>query len=613
MARLGMSKPVVHTKAFEESVAHKHVPGRAYDIQDPATKLIHMIGGGLFNEPRYYDSNRKYADFLNELATDGKISSRITDDKGLTEQAASVLKAMVDVANSDNPEDLLIIAAWARDKENGLKLRTTPQMAVVMAATNPATQPFVRRYARKIMCRVDEVRQVFAAFRHLFQNTGKTLHKGSLPHSMRKAICDVLANTSDYELLKYNSDEKPTLKDVLLMVSGSKKNPRLHKDGYPLRKAMFEYLVNGKISDGVPEMIKARDAFFKTPSFDQLDLSLLSKAGLTWENITSKFGSKKEVWELCTTLMGETALIKNLRNFEEAGISQKAWDLVQAKLLNVKNSELMPFQLYAASKMVTSKNSKTILDNHADISCAKVPELSGVTVVLVDNSGSAQGTALSKDSILKVSDAGNMLGAIAASRFGIRCLVGVFGDSLVWVPTTSKDTCLDIKNRIDEYATKDERSTHGALAIPEYKRGQGVGGGTETGLWWAIDDLTKRNIKVDRIIICSDICCYTQGDVNCCVNMTKYFGKNASMQGMIDRYKHSVNPDCFVYSVNLAGYEQSQLRENDKRAHLLSGYSEKLFNLIADLEAADTKTQSSVPIPTINVLREKYGVTTPKV
>jgi hypothetical protein len=68
-------------------VAHKHVPGSAYDVADPVTKLVHMIGGGFFNEPKYYDSNRTAAAFFTELFATGKIASVIVGEMGLSEQA----------------------------------------------------------------------------------------------------------------------------------------------------------------------------------------------------------------------------------------------------------------------------------------------------------------------------------------------------------------------------------------------------------------------------------------------------------------------------------------------------------------------------------------------
>ena len=184
---------------------------------------------------------------------------------------------------------------------------------------------------------------------------------------------------------------------------------------------------------------------------------------------------------------------------------------------------------------------------------------------------------------MTVSDTGNTLGAILCKRLGCNAMMGVFGDSLIWVPFNATDSCLSIKDKIDSVAQREERSKNGALAIKGFTRGAGVGGGTETGLWWALHDLTEKKVKVDRIIMLSDLCCYTQGDVNCGYKMSDYFGKNgekATVQSMIDRYRREVNPGCFAYSINLHGYGQSQLKPSGDRNYLLSGWSRA--NLLAD-------------------------------
>jgi len=621
MAKLGTTKKVsVHESTHKETVEHRHVPGRAFEVTNPADRLIHIIGGGFFNEPRYYDTNRNSAEFYAEwIAKGGKITSRILDEMGLTEQARDVIQAMKDVAESDNPEDLLIVAAWARDTKQGLKLRTTPNIALALAAANDRTKPFVRKYATAIMLRADEPRQVFAAFRHLFSKVEKGLHKGSLPHCLRKALAEAYASYTPYELLKWNSEESPTHKDVLLMVQGSKKMPRRRNQqggkmdgGYPLSKAMFNYIVNGTICDDLPEIVKNRETFFKKiKKVSEVTPELLESAGLTWENVLSHFGSKKEVWELVVPLMNEMAITRNLRNFEQAGISQATWDLIYKKCESLKNSVQLPFRFFAAERETTSTDAKTAVSIQCDNAIKNLPDLAGVTVVLVDNSGSATGAVISGKSNLRVSDTGNMLAAVAAKRFGRRAIVGVFGDSLIWVPFNQTDSTISIKKMIDAKAHVENRQSNGALAFSQYKKGQGVGGGTETGLWWGLHDLTERGVHVDRIVLLSDLCCYTQNDVNCGVNMNAAFGKDgekATIESLVRRYRRKVNPNCHVYSVNLAGYSQSQIDSNDKN-HLMSGWSEQIFSLMADIEGVKNQQDSQVAkidLPTIEVLRSKY-------
>ena len=620
----------------DTAVAHRHVPGSAFDLADPVTKLVNMVGGGFFNEPRYYDPARPPAAFLAELLTTGKIASVPADDGGLSAQAREVVETAAAVACGDTPEDLLVVAAWARDSKDGLKLRTTPQVLLAVAAAFPKTRGFVPRYATAVIQRADEVRAVFGVYRDLFMASPAPAagqkparpHRGALPHGLRKALALALATQSDYALLKYDGADRPTFADVLKMVGGSAKIGAFlrratgkHRDHWPVSKAMFEYLVNGRyVESGLPPILAARQRFFATKDAAAVDLELVRAAGLTWENVVSHLGSAAAVWELCVPIMGEMALTRNLRNFEQAGISAAAWDRVERALLAVDDSVQLPFRYFAAEREVTGDRAKALLAALLDKAVAKLADLPGDTLVLVDNSGSATGCAVSKRSDLRVSDAGNTLAAVLAKRLGRRCRVGVFGDSLVWAPLDPERSALDLKKAIDEVAHEDERSTHGALAIPAYRTGAGVGGGTESGLWFALHDATTKAVRFDRIVFLSDLCCYTQGDdgtaANCGVNMEDYFGKGATVQVMVERYRAKVNPACRAYSVNLAGYGQSQLAPSDPRSHLLSGWSDKIVDLIRGLEAGEpvytvdeaegTTAAEPLPIPVIDVLRERY-------
>ena len=69
-------------------------------------------------------------------------------------------------------------------------------MLLALAAANDATKPFVARYAPVILRRADEVRLCFATFRHLFQAGEHGRHTGSLPHSLRKGLADMVTDLS---------------------------------------------------------------------------------------------------------------------------------------------------------------------------------------------------------------------------------------------------------------------------------------------------------------------------------------------------------------------------------------------------------------------------------
>jgi hypothetical protein len=213
-----------------------------------------------------------------------------------------------------------------------------------------------------------------------------------------------------------------------------------------------------------------------------------------------------------------------------------------------------------------------------------------------------------------------MLSAIIAKKMGRKCKIGVFGDSLIWVPFADTDSCMNIFERINKIATSEERSKYDAIAInAQWERGAGVGSGTETGLWCGLHDLTTKKIHVDRIIIVSDFCCYTQGDVyNCGVDMREHFGKGgeqATIQSMIDKYRMAVNKDCWVHSVDLQGHGQSQTKPGTKNVQTLSGWSEQIFGIMHAAEAqSEQKSQAqgeTVQVPTMEILRQRYYVQEP--
>lgn len=81
---------------------------------------------------------------------------------------------------------------------------------------------------------------------------------------------------------------------------------------------------------------------------------------------------------------------------------------------------------------------------------------------------------------------------------------------------------------------------------------------------------------------------------------------------LIQKYQQKINPDAFVFSINIAGSKDAQMDPENSRVHLISGWSEKLVDLILQLEGilkipTKTPTQESVDsIPTMDVLRKRY-------
>src|SRR5262249_17130402 len=189
----------------------------------------------------------------------------------------------------------------------------------------------------------------------------------------------------EYELLKYNDSERPTFADVLKMVGGSRKLPGRQPAGWPVSRGLYEYLVSGTVRDDAPAILKARKRFFALTDPAEATPELVREAGLTWENLLSKLGNTARTWELAIPVMGEMALTRNLRNFEQAGLSSEAWEAVRRRLEAVEQTVQLPFRFFTAHREVSSETAKGIVAAMLDRACAAVADLPGISVVLMDN------------------------------------------------------------------------------------------------------------------------------------------------------------------------------------------------------------------------------------
>ena len=124
--------------------------------------------------------------------------------------------------------------------------------------------------------------------------------------------------------------------------------------------------------------------------------SILRGAGMTWEATSSWLGGPLSAafWSAQIPSMGTLALLRNLRNFDKAQISDATADIVRAKLIDpevIRASKVLPFQVYSAYRATVEARSdrwQDTLRRAFDASTANVPELPGRTLILVDCSGS---------------------------------------------------------------------------------------------------------------------------------------------------------------------------------------------------------------------------------
>ena len=83
-----------------------------------------------------------------------------------------------------------------------------------------------------------------------------------------------------------------------------------------------------------------------------------------------------EAWEAVIPSMGAMALVRNLRNFDQAGIADAAVDAVVAKITDaneVAAARLFPYQVWAAYRHTPSDNWKRALGRTLELTVGEHP------------------------------------------------------------------------------------------------------------------------------------------------------------------------------------------------------------------------------------------------
>lgn len=136
--------------------------------------------------------------------------------------------------------------------------------------------------------------------------------------------------------------------------------------------------------------------------------------GMTWERLSGWLpgGMDGQAWDAMIPGMGYMALLRNLRNFDQAGISDVSRQLVAAILSDpdeVARSMQFPFRFYSAYRQDIDAYWVPILESALELSVQNIPVLTGTSLVIIDVSGSMDWGYSSK---------GTMTYKVAASLFG---------------------------------------------------------------------------------------------------------------------------------------------------------------------------------------------------
>ena len=167
--------------------------------------------------------------------------------------------------------------------------------------------------------------------------------------------------------------------------------------------------------------------------------NVLGAAGLTWEQLAGWLQGPMDAlaWEAVIPSMGVFALIRNLRNFDEAGVSDKVAEQVAARISDpeqVAGSRMFPFRFWAAYKHTASLRWAHALEKALTASLSNIPALPGRTLILVDRSPSmfpGYGFSTPNKSDIPLAEQAAVFGASVALRAESPTLVEFGGKNRV--------------------------------------------------------------------------------------------------------------------------------------------------------------------------------------
>ncbi|MEU7282440.1 TROVE domain-containing protein [Streptomyces sp. NPDC045431] len=489
-------------------------PGGVAYVREPRQELFLLAVGNFVSQETFYESGRerddRYARLVGELAVEDPVWT------------AGLLR-------------------WLRGEGTMRTAALVGAAAYVRARleAGAAEGPSNRSVIDSVLQRADEPGELLA---HWFTAYGR-----NVPQPVKRGVADAVRRLyTSRSLLKYDTASTWfRFGDVLNLVHASP------DPGKPWQGALFRYAVDRRhhperaVPPASDHLLTAHRALMEMPVEERRAVvtgpggaERLAEAGMTWEALAGWLHGPMDAaaWEAVIPAMGPMALLRNLRNFDEAGVSDEVAARVAARLADpaeVARSRQFPFRYLAAHRHAPSPRWADALERALGHSLANVPSLPGRTLILVDRSDSMFWDTVSERSTLTRADAAAVFGAALAMRAEQADLVE-FGWGSAAVPFERGEPVLDVMKRF--------RSM----------------GGTYTAL-----ALRKQYREHDRVLIVTD-------------EQTAAYDPGGPAE--------PVPADIPVYTWNLAGYRPAHGLKGPRR-HTFGGLTDAAFRMVGLIEA----------------------------
>lgn len=376
-----------------------------------------------------------------------------------------------------------------------------------------------------------------------------------IPNAIKKGLADAVARLYDeYSLLRYDT-EKADLRFGWII---SLTHPTARDDHQDqLFKWAIERAKNWK--DGEQRtpgplltMLHHRQAMESVPVEARRSLvterigvpfsERLTLCGASWEWVSGWLADGKgmtaDVWEALIQTMGYMAALRNLRNFDQAGVSDAVAATLAARLadpIRVAKSKQLPFRFLSAYRNAPSLRWGWAIEQALTASLLNVPILPGRTLICIDRSPSMfPGHAYSTptDSDITCADQAALFGGALALRANNPTVV-VYGGNNRVVEVPSGGSLLKFVDGLGKWI----EYTDTARAVREHYRDH------------------------DRVVIITD------------------------EQSATGDPSGAVPAGVPVYVWNLAGYQAGNMASGSNNRHTFGGLSDDAFRMISLLES----------------------------
>ena len=456
---------------------------------------------------------------------------------------------LVHAAVAEDADWVARFVPWLRDVAN---MRSAS--VVIAVEYVRAGGPSGRRVVDSAMARADEPAEVLAYYTSRYGR--------ALPQPIKRGVADAARRLyTQRAALKYDGQSRAwRMADVLELTHVKPRDDA--------QSALFRYLLDRRhgrdvvVPESLP-MIRANVELLALPVDERrawVDMAAessavadqLAAAGMTWESLSGwvQGSMDKAAWEAMIPSMGYMALLRNLRNFDEAGVGDDVAATVAAKLSDpreVARSRQFPYRFYSAFEAAPSLRWAYALERALESATGNIPAFDGRTLVLVDTSGSMSQRAFSRHSKMTPVTAAALFGVVMAKRGNAVDLHG-FADGVF-----------------------DHRVHRSGSVLKEVERftariGE-VGHGTRIA-----EALRATYRRHGRVVIVSDMQTFPD---------TTWSGNGRFTTVAADAVPQRVP----VYAFNLGGYQATVLDAGRRNRHEFGGLNDATFKMLNLLES----------------------------